>query len=382
MCPDIEGMRSVFNVERNFEELTLDSFKELAIDKATADKVATILNEYEYEKYTTLRVPSTITIDQMKDLLALKEPHDRQRWFNYLFKRQHARTKSMDQQKKKSEVYWSKKRQEYAAKNTIADRTGIFDYNNNLMYGLWHNTLFSKILKNTVNRYYSHRLRTAALFGQKLVIDFNYDQYMKLSECRQMAKQIHLLYNWNRYTSKQPFDLHFTNCRPNEETHETTKRLLPHHNSPHFLVDFHQKSYIDLFPKERLVYLSPHSEHTLKKMDPDDIYIIGAILDKSYHHPISYVNAKKDKIRCVKLPLDEHIIWAQGSKSLCINHILQILHDVSQTGDWSKALKDNIPKRKQKTVEDIEYEDRLRKQKLNRLNKNTKFDPKIANNKF
>ena len=368
-------------MDRHFAELSVDSFKGLIKDKNTKQRIELILSEYEYEKYSTLRVPTNITEHQMKDLLSLGDSEERKRWISYLFQREIAKNKTIAERKKASEEYWIKTNKKYETKN--CERTGIWNNEGQLEYGLWHNTLFSKILRNSVNRYYSHRLRRAALFGTKLVIDLDYDNYMKLSECRQLARQIHLLYNWNRYKATEPFDLHFTNCDPNKPTLEAIHKQLPNSQKPGlFLADFHQKSYTDLFPKEKLVYLSPHSEVTLKEFNCDDIHIIGGIIDKSYHQPLSFIKAKKDGIRCAKLPIDDHIIWGSGSKSLCLNHILQILHDVNVTGDWNKALKDNIPTRKQKSVEQIEYEDMLRKQKYNRMKKKSEFDPKKANNYF
>ena len=360
--------------------MSVDSFKELVTDKTTEDKIAIVLSEYEYEKYTTLRVPTTITIPQMKDLLTLSESLERKKWFSYLYARQMARNKSNEERKRRSDDYWTKKRTEYEERK--GKRTGLWDENNQLEYGLWHNSPFSKVVKNSINQYYKHRLRTAALFGPKLVIDLDYDPYMKLSECRQLGQQIHLLYNWNRYRAKEPFDLHFTNCDPKGPTIEAVHKYLPNHKTSGFSADFHQKSYTDLFAKERLVYLSPHSNQTLKTMNCDDIHIIGGLLDKSFHEPLSYVKAKKEGIRCVRLPIEEYIVWSSGTKSLCLNHIIQILHDFNLTANWSQALKDNIPKRKQKSAEQIEYEDMLRKQKLNRFKKDTKFDPRKANNYF
>ena len=35
------------------------------------------------------------------------------------------------------------------------------------------------------------------------------------------------------------------------------------------------ESHLDLFPKERLVYLSPDSTNELSTLNPDDIYVLG-----------------------------------------------------------------------------------------------------------
>ena len=64
---------------------------------------------------------------------------------------------------------------------------------------------------------------------------------------------------------------------------------------------------MDLFPKERLVYLSPHARDELTDIHPDDVLIIGGFVDKSYQKPVSLARAKKLGIRAAKLPLDRYI---------------------------------------------------------------------------
>lgn len=63
------------------------------------------------------------------------------------------------------------------------------------------------------------------------------------------------------------------------------------HLESHFLTS----SYMDVFPRNRLVYLSPDAKESLKTYNHDDIYIVGAYLDKSsLHNPVSYQKATKD----------------------------------------------------------------------------------------
>lgn len=51
---------------------------------------------------------------------------------------------------------------------------------------------------------------------------------------------------------------------------------------PWFPLNVHTNSYLDLFPKEQLVYLTPHCREELRTYDHDAIYIIGGIVDKVY----------------------------------------------------------------------------------------------------
>lgn len=58
------------------------------------------------------------------------------------------------------------------------------------------------------------------------------------------------------------------------------KKQVPTLDDPDFPMSVHEKSYLDLFPKEKLVYLTPHCREEMQEYDHDAIYIIGAIVDK------------------------------------------------------------------------------------------------------
>jgi ribonuclease P protein 1 len=51
-------------------------------------------------------------------------------------------------------------------------------------------------------------------------------------------------------------------------------------HEPWFPLHLHESSYLDKFPKEQLVYLTPHCREEMLEYDHDAIYIIGAIVDK------------------------------------------------------------------------------------------------------
>lgn len=100
------------------------------------------------------------------------------------------------------------------------------------------------------------------------------------------------------------------------------------------------------FDKRKLVYLTPHCNNDLETFSHDDIYIIGAMVDKSNHEPLSLAKAKKQGLRMARLPLDKYIDWSSGSgKSLTINQMVNILLDLKKHGEWQRALR-FVPRRK------------------------------------
>lgn len=48
-------------------------------------------------------------------------------------------------------------------------------------------------------------------------------------------------------------------------------------------MQFHEKSYLDSFPKEKLVYLTSESENVIETFEDDTMYIIGGLVDHNEH---------------------------------------------------------------------------------------------------
>ena len=337
--------------ERQFKELTVDKFKSLIKDDETGKKIQLIICEYEYEKYTTLKVPTTLSVDDMKFMLEVDEMNRRRR-INYLYKTEIAKINRFVTNKEHSSEYWSKKNEEYSKRDD--PRTGIFNNKGELIYGLWRNSIVSKINSTTTRRKYNSRLITAALFNQKLILDLSFDDQMEFYEIRHLCKQINGIYSYNKFQSQQPFDIHFCNVRINTSIMQNIPKFIENYQNS--MISFHQKSYLDLFPKENLIYLSPDAEEPLINYNCDDIYIIGGLVDRAHaikKRRLTYNKAKNEGIRMARLPIDEYIMWKSGGKRLCINHVFQILHDLANTKDIKSALKKNIPERNQMNEDEI-----------------------------
>lgn len=182
-------------------------------------------------------------------------------------------------------------------------------------------------------------------FGQKLVLDCSYDQHMNTREAVNAAKQLMLCFAENRYHD-EPFDLYLCNAKPESDTMRHLHRHIPTMLEPHFPLNVHEASYLDIFPKDKLVYLTPHCKSDLTEFNPDHIYIIGAMVDTVNNEPLSLAKAKREGLRMARLPLDRFLQWGSGSgKSLTLNQMTHILLDLKKTGDWTKAL-EHVPRRK------------------------------------
>ncbi|OTF73269.1 hypothetical protein BLA29_001417 [Euroglyphus maynei] len=301
-------------------------------------------------------VPSDISGEQMSDLLCMENERQRKQYFRYLFLNEIRKRKDSIKRMKRRERY-----QQYLNTRNERRTFGIFDENGQLSYQLWSNTLIGRISSRNVSHIRSaQRLRYASMFGQKLVIDLDYDDHMSLNECRIQVNHIVRLVGENLRTTDDPFDIYFTNCNYEKPTMKHLSRYFD--TMPFQLMSLEQqflrKSYLNVFDRKRLVYLTPNASETLTDYNHDDIYIIGAFLDKfNLNKPVSHTKATSDGIRQYRLPLDQYVPWASGSsKHLCIMHVVAILNQMKLTNDWRQSLREQIPKRKMKNFEQLDRE--------------------------
>ncbi|GMF35256.1 unnamed protein product [Phytophthora fragariaefolia] len=80
------------------------------------------------------------------------------------------------------------------------------------------------------------------------------------------------------------------------------------------------KSYINVFKKESLVYLTADSPNTITKLSRDKVYIIGGIVDRNRLKGITYDKAVEQGIETAKLPLDAVVEMGSATRVLTVNH--------------------------------------------------------------
>lgn len=136
-----------------------------------------------------------------------------------------------------------------------------------------------------------------------------------------------------------------------------------------FAVHWIAKSYIDLFKKESLVYLTADSPNTITKLSRDKVYIIGGIVDRNRLKGITYQKAVEQGIETAKLPLDTVVEMGSATRVLTVNHgrcrrnntlpcfmcfhadntfaaVFEILAQFSEVKDWAQATLSTLPSRK------------------------------------
>jgi ribonuclease P protein 1 len=289
-----------------------------------------------FDRQEGMKVPSAVKLNHWKELLYLGSPNARKKYYQYLWLNE---MKGLGDKRKKEE-----KRRSRLELESLSPLPPREEDPYGTTYGLNRNTLFLRLYDTTVNKFYYNKMCNAMMFSRPLVIDCGYDEFMTPREAKNCAKQLELLITENRNHS-QPFDLHFMNADPNSKLIDYLGRIIPCLYDDGYPINITDRSYLDIFPKKQLVYLSPHARDKLEEWSEDEVYIVGAMVDKSDPRPFSLAKAKKEDLKMKKLPLDDYLVWGLGSKSLTLNQMGNILLDFRLQKDWKLAL-DHVPKRK------------------------------------
>ncbi|EFX00953.1 tRNA m g methyltransferase domain containing protein [Grosmannia clavigera kw1407] len=94
-----------------------------------------------------------------------------------------------------------------------------------------------------------------------------------------------------------------------------------------------------------VVYLTSDSPHTLTRLEPYTSYVIGGIVDKNREKGLCYRRAQEHGVRTAKLPIGDYMVMA-SRKVLTTNHVVEIMLQWLETGDWATAFERVMPKRK------------------------------------
>ncbi|KHN80940.1 Mitochondrial ribonuclease P protein 1 -like protein [Toxocara canis] len=170
---------------------------------------------------------------------------------------------------------------------------------------------------------------------------------------------------------QQPWPIYLCNFDTyNEQICEQRKLHLQIFDSNRFpSAEISSRSFIDLFPNSNIVYLSPHADTEIEKVEGNEVFVIGGIVDRTSEPRLpkqaSLQAANEAGVIARKLPLDKYIEWKSGSKYLTLTAVASILYDVyDSNGSWEFALKKNIPTRNVKSAEERSRVGKLKRERI------------------
>jgi Trm5-related predicted tRNA methylase len=147
-----------------------------------------------------------------------------------------------------------------------------------------------------------HALSRAARLGDFFVIDGGFEfAHARHSYFSSLVQRVFRCFKHiDRFHS--PAYIMITDLSNNFQTY---KNPLPHEHSTYFHST--RELYIDLFDKDRLIYLTPDSPNEMTHFDHDAVYILGGIYDDENKEPLTYEKAVRQNIRHQKLPLEKYL---------------------------------------------------------------------------
>uniref|UniRef100_M4B6R3 tRNA (guanine(9)-N(1))-methyltransferase n=1 Tax=Hyaloperonospora arabidopsidis (strain Emoy2) TaxID=559515 RepID=M4B6R3_HYAAE len=181
----------------------------------------------------------------------------------------------------------------------------------------------------------------AAEEGVKVVIDCEFEEKLTEKEKKSLSQQIMFSYGVNR-RSRTPMNVCITSLHG--DIRKNLEKIVGFHEWQAFTGS--SKSYIDLFKKNSLVYLTADSSTIITKLRRDKVYIIGGIVDRNRLKGITYEKAVAQGIETAKLPLDAVVEMGAATRVLTVNHVFEILAQFSEVKDWAQATLATLPSRK------------------------------------
>ncbi|NXQ50357.1 TM10C methyltransferase, partial [Catharus fuscescens] len=202
---------------------------------------------------------------------------------------------------------------------------------------------FVCLWSSTMDKAYNWRAAQSMIFGQPLVFDMSYEKEMSVREVANTVRQLVLSESCNR-RSVDPFHIHFCNFK---EDSLYQREFIKHYREAwgRLLITVTDQCYTEIFPKDKLIYLTADSPKVMKTFDHDKIYIVGSMVDKSIKTGLSLARAKRLGLETAALPLEKYLLWSTGAKNLTLDQMMHILLTLKDTADWKKAL-EFVPRRK------------------------------------
>ncbi|KAJ3277948.1 tRNA (guanine(9)-N(1))-methyltransferase [Blyttiomyces sp. JEL0837] len=191
------------------------------------------------------------------------------------------------------------------------------------------------------------RKEDQVLSNMRIVLDCDFESYMNLKEVQSVSTQIGRCYSVNNRGCKHPVNLVVTGMGEG-----LTKSMVERHPEwNRWKMTFEEKSYMDLYSKDEMIYLSADSENLLETLDESKVYIIGGIVDKNRHKNLCQQRATAAGIKTARLPITEFLAM-ETRKVLTINQVFEIMVKYLDNRDWKDAFTTAIPSRKNFVVKD------------------------------
>lgn len=173
------------------------------------------------------------------------------------------------------------------------------------------------------------------------------------NEIISLAQQLVFSYGFNR-RQEHPAMIYWTSFSGKLENNIRTK-YPGWENWKHGLT-INDKPFIELFPKESLVYLTADSPNIITTLVESDIYIIGGIVDHNRLKRITMNKAEELGVRTARFPFENYTIM-ESRKVITVNQVVELILRYLHTNSWEDSITNTLPKRKKAQLIDHSEEE-------------------------
>ncbi|CAA9988215.1 tRNA m(1)G methyltransferase, putative [Plasmodium knowlesi strain H] len=177
--------------------------------------------------------------------------------------------------------------------------------------------------------------------GYKICYNCSFLSQMGEKEVSSLAKQVFLGYHY-MIKEQLPVQFHFTSLINSDEFYT---QLSEKYALEKWRVHIHQEDYWNLFPREKIVVLSPDAEEELTEVRDDEVYVISALVDRSVSKNLSFSQASLHNLVTKKLPIEKYF-KKKKSNVLNVNTVVEILISFLKNKNWMKVFKECVPQKK------------------------------------
>jgi len=181
-----------------------------------------------------------------------------------------------------------------------------------------------------------------------LVIDLQFQDLMTEKEVTKLHPQLALAYGATLKITN-PFQLYFTSFKG--KLKDLMQKIVGWEN---WKVTLKQDSYIDVFNKADLIYLTADSPESLEKLETGKVYIVGGLLDHNRLKGVTYKKASEQGIATARLPINQYMAEMKGREVLTSNQVVEILSNFLELSDWRKSFEKTVPPRKWQQIENTQ----------------------------
>ncbi|CAF1085953.1 unnamed protein product [Rotaria sp. Silwood1] len=296
-----------------------------------------ILLEIQTLRESGERVPDDIPDEYWPELISSPLLNNRKSIYNYLFLREISKRKRAAEKAALQE-----RRIKSAARHVELAAAGL-----PLTNYPGYTSMFRQLTGGHTERWIrDNKLIAQARLGEHILVDCGFEiEHARSKYVSKLVDQIEYFFaNIHQYHS--PSFVTLCNFATDGQIQKEFARRI-NQNRGVSCFEVTEASYLDLFDRQKLIYLSPHSQYEMSEYDHDAVYIIGAIIDSSVGgRPLTLAKAKRDNIKHQRLPLERYLKFgSSASRTLSLDKIYFILMALKHGQSWSEAFQ-AIPDRK------------------------------------